>query len=235
MASGIWQSTGHPVHFLSQAYVNTLNAAGLIPVLVPPSLSTEQLRELFGRVDGLLLSGGGDMNPACSGIAEADMIALADDIDDQRDSIELTMVKWAHAENKPLLGICRGHQVMNVAMGGSLLMDIPALVGTEVNHRVDGSPAWRKQFLHPVRLAPDSRLATYIGPEDFPVNSIHHQAIAQLAPALQASAWSPDGLIEGIEDPNKAFFLGVQWHPEEIYERSPQMQALFRAFKASMS
>jgi putative glutamine amidotransferase len=128
------------------------------------------------------------------------------------------------------LGICRGIQVMNVALGGSLILDIPSQVGDSVRHQVGSTPQWRRAFLHDVEVTRQSRLAEAVGPDTLAVNSIHHQAIKTVADGLQATAYASDGVIEGVEDANRRFFLGVQWHPEEIFEDSPRMQALFQSF-----
>jgi putative glutamine amidotransferase len=139
-------------------------------------------------------------------------------------------VRLAHQNDKPLLGICRGIQVMNVAMGGTLILDIPAQVGDAVTHQVESTPKWRKAILHDVEIDSQSRLAEAVGAETLPVNSIHHQAVKMVAKSLRVTACASDGVIEGLEDPTRRFFLGVQWHPEEIYFDSPRMQALFQSF-----
>jgi putative glutamine amidotransferase len=153
---------------------------------------------------------------------------LAREIDSERDALELDLARRAHAEGKPLLGICRGQQVMNVALGGSLWVDIPSQVGSGVMHRQAG--ASRQAYLHTVEVCAGTRLADLLGTGQGPVNSIHHQAVERLAEGLVVNALAPDGLIEGLEDPCHPFFLGVQWHPEELYTQDPAARRLFQAF-----
>ena len=231
IARGVWYESGVDVHYLPEAYTRALTASGITPVFIPATIDQDALRTVYERVDGVLLAGGGDVHPCHMGMDEANPETVhAIEIDDARDQTEMALVRWAYAEDKPLFGICRGIQVMNVALGGSLVLDIPALVGDTVTHQVDTTPKWRRAMLHEVDVAQDSRLAGIVGGGPLTVNSIHHQAVKTAAEPLKVTACAPDGVIEGIEDPARRFFLGVQWHPEEIYADSPQMQALFRAF-----
>ena len=228
---GVWFQSGVDVHYLPEAYTKALSASGMIPVFVPATLSEDALRAVFERADGIVLAGGGDVHPRYMGMDTSDPESThAIGIDEARDHSEITLVRWAHQEDKPLLGICRGVQVMNVALGGSLILDIPSQVGEAVRHQVDTTPQWRRAILHDVEVAGQSRLADALGAETLAVNSIHHQAIKTVAEGLQATAYASDGVIEGVEDANRRFFLGVQWHPEEIYFDSPRMQALFQSF-----
>lgn len=232
---GLRSETNSIIHFVGETYLNAVVSFGLIPVFVPPTLSEDQIRALYARVDGVLLTGGGDMQPHLSGLSADDPdCSLAGDVDPARDAAELALARWAWADDKPLFGICRGHQVMNVALGGTLMMDIQARLNSSVKHEVANDPYWRRELLHSVTISPQTRLAEIIKADDLPVNSIHHQAIDKLAPDLQATAYAPDGIIEAIESPAHRFYLGVQWHPEEIYSDSPTQQALFRAFAEAM-
>jgi putative glutamine amidotransferase len=231
IARGVWQKSGVNVHYLPEAYTQALSASGMTPVFIPASISEDSLRDVFDRVDGVVLAGGGDVNPCFMGMDESDPDTIhAIEIDDARDQTEFSLVRLAHQNDKPLLGICRGIQVMNVAMGGTLILDIPAQVGDAVTHQVESTPKWRKAILHDVEIDSQSRLAEAVGAETLPVNSIHHQAVKMVANSLRVTACASDGVIEGLEDPTRRFFLGVQWHPEEIYFDSPRMQALFQSF-----
>ena len=232
MARGRY-TNGVPIHFLSEAYTRALTASGAVPLLIPSTLTEDALRVIYERVDGLLMSGGGDVNPATY---ECEPSELSTDIDNFRDFTEETLVKWAYTEDKPLFGICRGSQIMNVALGGTLIQDIPSTVGTTITHRLANmtDPAKRKEILHSIDVQPNTRLASIMQKNQVPVNSIHHQAIDKLATGLCITAHAPDGIIEALEAPGARFFLGVQWHPEEIFELSPEMQALFRAFVESI-
>lgn len=236
MFRGHSRETGVPYHQISEAYTRSLIEAGITPVLIPSTLSETQLRDIYERVDGIVLSGGGDMHPQTSGIAEdapgqETLVAL----DTERDSIELFLTRWAHTDDKPLFGICRGHQVMNVALGGTLMADVPSVVGDAVNHQVDSSRYWRQQILHSVEVAPHSKLAAAVGAGQIAVNSIHHQAIDQLAEGLTVTATAPDGIIEGVEISDARFFVGVQWHPEELTPAHENMRRLFQYFADAMA
>lgn len=235
IARGIWHSSRVPVHYTPEAYTRALCAADMIPLLIPATLDEAALRRIYERVDGILLTGGGDVHPRFSCFdAAAPETHHAADIDESRDVTEFKLTQWAFEDDKPLLGICRGVQVLNVALGGTLIMDIPAQVGTRVTHQEYELSRDRAKFLHEVRLEPQSCLATLVGNGQFAVNSIHHQAIDVPADRLCPTAYAPDGVIEAVEAPEKRFFLGVQWHPEEIYPTSPASQQLFQSFARSM-
>jgi putative glutamine amidotransferase len=235
MTRGTRQETGVPMTFLYEAYTRALGASGVTPLLIPSTLGEDALRELYERVDGIVLTGGGDVNPSCSGLEAADdEFALATEIDESRDFTEMTLARWAYEEDKPLFGICRGHQVMNVALGGTLLMDIPHEVGTAVTHSLGSLQPDRMKLLHTVEVENGSCLSKAVGSGTVSVNSIHHQAVRDLAPGLHATAHAPDGIIESIEAPGARYFLGVQWHPEELFENHPAMRALFQSFADSL-
>ena len=204
-------------------------AAGGLPVYVPPGLDPETLRDLYDRLDGLLLPGGPDVRPALYGQSQHPMSLV---IDDPRDALELRLARWAAAEDLPVLGICRGHQVLNVALGGTLVQDIPSQVNTTLKHdQVDGLP--RSNRLHTVAIAEDSQLAAILGETHVSVNSLHHQSVAEVAPGARVTATAPDGVVEALEVPGKPFLLSVQWHPEDLYAEDPAMARLFEAFVAA--
>lgn len=169
--------------------------------------------------DGLLLSGGVDVHPSHYGQdVEADLM-----LDAERDDFEVPLGKAALASDMPVFGICRGFQLMNVLRGGPLIQHLPGHRAGESSDSPSGQ--------HDVRVAPDTRLAALLG-GDVPVNSRHHQGLtdAELAPGLQATAWSPDGLVEAFEEPGDRFVLAVQWHPERAAECDPACLNLAKAF-----
>lgn len=213
---------------LAQAYIGAIQRAGGIPVLIAASVSSEDAKSIAGTVDGLLLTGGGDVAPDIYGGAVCPQLMF---VDNSRDAIELALTKEFYAIDKPLLGICRGAQVMNIALGGTLFTDIPTQFKTNISHQNQGpnTARTRREIVHSVTIAPGTILSEIIGRDETEVNSFHHQAIKKLAEGLVETAHAPDGILEGIEDPSKRFFVGVQWHPEWLTAQE-QTQALFSAF-----
>jgi len=201
--------------------------AGGTPVLIPPGWDAATLRAQFTALDGLLLSGGGDIDPACYGAAP---IASVGGVDPDRDHTEFTLTQWALAEDKPIFGICRGLQLLNVACGGALYRDVSEYADAIRHAYTQGYPS--DLVVHPVRIAADSLLAAIVGKGDVPVNSLHHQACSVVAQGLRVVAWAPDGMVEAVEVPDHRFALAVQWHPEALPE-AVESQALFRAFVAA--
>lgn len=208
------------------ANVIAIEQAGGLPVLVPSTLQGDTLRAIYERLDGVLLPGGGDVDPE---IYHAQQHAKTILVDRQRDESEMQMTRWAVAENLPVFGICRGHQVFNVALGGTLVQDIPSSITTDLRHDiVDNEP--RSLRLHHVDIAPQSKLADVLGATRVVVNSLHHQSIEKTADGLLVTAYAPDGVIEAVEVPEHPFALTVQWHPEDMIEDDEAMRRLFRAF-----
>lgn len=210
---------------MSRPYINALEMAGAATVLFPLDLSHETMRILFDRVDGIFLAGGGDLNPACYA---ADQYEKTEGLDDLRDAAELIYARWALESDKPLLGVCRGVQTLNVAAGGTLVQDIADLIPDAIRHQY--FPEYPREYVaHPVETQPGTRLADILGGSAH-VNSFHHQAVARLASGFQVSAVAPDGVIEAIERPGDQFVIGVQWHPESLVTFDDSMAALFQAF-----
>jgi putative glutamine amidotransferase len=220
-----------PLFALPPSYVEAVTAAGGIPVLIPLGLNDDALRALLARLDGLLLPGGGDIAGEHYRSEHPNFIF---NIDPDRDRVELTLAREAVERGKPLLAICRGHQMLNVALGGSLYEDVLALMPGAIKHDFFGAFP-RNHQAHAVALTPGSRLAAAIGQAIACVNSLHHQGIRDLAPGLVAAAHSPDGLIEGVEAPGHPFALGVQWHPENLIHDDPAMLGLFRGLVEAAS
>jgi putative glutamine amidotransferase len=218
---------------IGSKYVEVLAAAGAIPWLIPLLRNdAETLGCLYERLDGLFLTGGVDVDPANYHESRHERCGVTDP---DRDWTELTLIRWAVANHKPILGVCRGIQVLNVAGGGTLYQDLAAQHPHPIKHDYfsPGGSTRRDYLAHEVHVVPDSRLAAVLSKESVPVNSMHHQGIKDLAPGLTASAFAPDGLIEGVEGRNEQFLLGVQWHPEELADGDPLMRRLFTAFVAA--
>jgi len=171
------------------------------------------------------LPGGGDVDPQFYGATQHAKTAL---ILRERDTAEIQIAKWAVADDLPILGICRGHQVFNVAFGGVLLQDIPSEMETTYSHDIEVGMS-RGTLLHDIKIDPNSKLAKILKTEQISVNSLHHQAVMKPASNVKITAYAPDGIIEASEMPDKRFALTVQWHPEDL-QNMTQMRALFKAF-----
>jgi len=209
---------------LMPSYVAAIKAAGGIPLLIPLTLSDEDLLALFTRLDGLLLPGGGDVAPT---LYQEKSAGLSKRINPNRDRVEILLARAAVTQNKPLLAICRGIQVMNVALGGTLWEDLETQRFAGLRHDYHGAHP-RTHLAHPVQITPDSRLAQSMGVTQASVNSLHHQGLRDVAPEVVVTATAPDGLVEGIELPEHPFAIGVQWHPENLVFNDPHMLALFK-------
>jgi putative glutamine amidotransferase len=215
---------------MSQQYVRVLVAAGAVPWIIPLiEGDTATLRSIYDRLDGVFLPGGVDMDPSAYHEEPSELLGR---VDPARDEIELTLTRWAMEDKKPLLAVCRGIQVVNVAAGGTVHQDLAAQLPGAIKHDYfpRGGQYTRDQLVHAVQIAEGSRLASLIGAPSVEVNSMHHQGIKDLASTLRPTAYAPDGLIEGLESPNGHFLVGVQWHPESLIERDPRMGRLFSGF-----
>lgn len=207
---------------LQAAYSWCVFRAGGAPVLLPPVGGGELAQAWLDRIDALVLTGGGDVNPAMyGGNAHPTMYTL----DAERDTSESSLAREALQRDMPILAICRGLQVFNVVMGGTLYPHLPDVFGNQVAHRLPP----REPTLHSVRVTPGSKLATALRATEMEGVSWHHQAIRDMAPGLVATAYAPDGVIEGAEAPDRRWFVGVQWHPEMSADRDPVQQNLFDA------
>lgn len=208
-------------------------AAGGLPVYIPTHLDDETLRALYETLDGVLLPGGPDVDPS---EYQAERHPLTIEIDAPRDALELTVARWAVDDDVPVFGICRGHQVLNVALGGTLVQDIPSELHTNIPHDQPNEVP-RTHRLHEVSIAPDSRLADILGGTRFAVNSLHHQSVDAPAPGVRVTAAAPDGVVEAIEHLDRSFVLSVQWHPEDLVlgDADAVQGRLFAAFVAAAS
>lgn len=210
---------------INQSYVRALAAAGCAPVLIPLLDDDERLHAIYERLDGIVFAGGVDVGPQEYG---EEPIGNLNDVDAARDRTELTLARWAFVDDLPVLGICRGQQVLNVALGGSLWQDLRHQGVTSVDHS-DADGRARSAMIHHVRLDPDSRLAQLIDETDIQVNSLHHQAVKTIAPQLRVTGQSDDGVIEALESSERRFLIAVQWHPEEIDDLD-WVRRLFQGF-----
>jgi len=217
------------VQGMFESYIQAVDAAGGIPLLIPLTLTEADLLTLYARLDGVLVPGGGDIDPRHYGEARH---PKTNDIDDHRDRIELTLTRQAVDGGKPFFGICRGVQVFNVALGGTLHQDIPSDFPEALGHYYIPPTFPREHIAHEIQVAEESLLARCLGTPIVRVNSRHHQSVKTLAPRLEIVAHAPDGVVEAIELPGHPFALGVQWHPENITAQ-PEMHALFTAFIAA--
>ena len=209
------QEEDGPASACRQAYIDSIYKAGGTPILVPLGLSETNWQQSYDLADGILLSGGSDLDPALYNESPHPKLGK---IIPERDKIESWFVKKAFEDNKPTLGICRGIQIMNAALGGTLYQDLPDQFSSEISHSSKGDDRW-EHLSHNLEIDPSSKLASILPqPSTCAINSLHHQAIKDLAPGLKASAKSPDGLIEAAEGINKKFFVGIQCHPEALWQ-----------------
>ena len=216
---------------LMPSYLEAIVAAGGVPVMIPLGLSDDDLQVAIQQMDGILLPGGGDIEPT---VYQGRRHQTVSGIDKDRDRVEMTVARTAVAQQKPLLAICRGMQVLNVALGGSLWEDVELLMPEAMHHEfVHTHP--RNYLAHNVSIEPDSFLARQLGRTETAVNSLHHQGVRRLATDLRATAFAPDGLIEGVEVSDHPFAVGVQWHPENLIHNAPHMLGLFQGLVAAAS
>lgn len=208
---------------IANAYVNALIKAGGSPVLIPLNTDESQLEEVLSALDGLVLSGGGDIH---SRFFNDDLHPTVTDADEQRDRYDLSLVRIAARKQLPIFGICRGQQVINVALGGNLIQDIPSQLPQSTILHSQQEP--REVGTHTVSIDPSSQLFKIVKSDQLLVNSIHHQAVKDLAPGFRAVAYAPDGVVEGIESEDGYSIFGVQWHPEHMaMAGDPVMESLF--------
>jgi putative glutamine amidotransferase len=209
-------------------FLESIIEAGGTPLIIPLCKPGIWLDELYQELDGVLLPGGGDIHPRRFA---QDIHPKTGPICELRDEIELILAKKCAIDKKPLLGICRGVQVMNVALGGTLIQDIPDQTKSKVNHRQDSDDKFLDATGHDVVIEPNSMLAKLVGKVRAGVNSFHHQAIDRLGHNLRSVAASSDDLIEAVELDNHPFYLGVQWHPELMWQKAEAgFLNIFQAF-----
>ena len=222
-------SAGMPSVCVGETYLRAVELAGGAAVVLVPSEDDDRLRSVFDRLDGLVLSGGGDVAPSNYGEEHSDLLWY---VDERRDRAELALARWALAESLPLLAICRGIQVLNVAAGGTLYQDVGTQISGALTHpTLAGRPM--ASMAHTVDVDQNSQLADIFGAGQIGVNSAHHQAAKSVGRGLVVTARAPDGVIEGLEDRSHPFCVGVQWHPEAMIEAHPVHRRLFEALVAA--
>jgi putative glutamine amidotransferase len=213
-----------PIIGTNRPYADAVTAAGGIPMLIPNDLADDDLDMLLHRLDGILFTGGYDVDPTRYGHAPHPKVV---GIDAERDRVEIHLVQRLVESGKPFFGICRGLQVINVALGGSLYEHLPEQLPGNVHSENHARP--RDFLAHSIEVVPGSRLAEILDCRSTPVNSLHHQGVRRLSGSLQATATAPDGLVEALELPGRPFSLAVQWHPEELQDYVA-MRRLFHNF-----
>lgn len=211
---------------LTAAYVTALENAGLVPVIIPPLANEAAAAAILDSVSGLVLSGGEDVDPARYGESRHEKIRS---VNTARDATEAALVEGARDRAMPVLAICRGIQILNVALGGTLIQDIPSECDTKISHDEEAA---RDSRTHEIAIEPGSRIAAAMGTMNCSVNSFHHQSVKRVAEGMRVTARSPDGVIEGLESIDDAWWvMAVQWHPEEMNNsREPWDRGLFKAF-----
>lgn len=217
-------SDGHPLTALQHSYLNAIVQAGGLPIPIPSTLLEEDFLDLYSRLDGILFSGGGDVSIEYFNGSDHPRIG---GVDNGRDTTEITLMRTAVNDGKPILGICRGAQVMNVALGGTLYTHIHDQLKGALDHDYPGD--LRRVIVHPVNVDETSRSAGIFGETLLNVNSLHHQGLKDIAPSLRVAGHAPDGLVEVVEIPDHPYAVAVQWHPEWLTDQ-PSMQRLFKSF-----
>ena len=215
----------------AEAYVQALIQGGALPVLIPIGLGSTDLEQLLDRLDGVLFTGGGDIAPAQYDAPDHPSLG---GVDTSRDELEIALVRLMIERELPFLGICRGLQVINVALGGSLYTDIADQHSGAIKHDFQFTELPRNYLAHTAQIRMASKLGETLGQSEVNVNSLHHQAVQRLASGLVPTAYAPDGILEAFELDNYPFGLAVQWHPEWLVEHEP-MRKLFQAFVQTTS
>ncbi len=219
---------------LSNRYPEAVIQAGGVPVIIPCTASKKLIAEYVRRADGVLLTGGDDVQPQLYSARISERLAkTVGAIEPERDVLELQIIDEIFRQHKSLLAICRGHQILNVALGGTLIVDIPTQLPKSINHRQMNRKCDK---VHEVILTPDSLLAKVTGRQILGVNSTHHQSVGRLAKPLRITGKSSDGVVEAMELKNDGllpYLLSVQFHPERLVNRYREFQPIFRSFVCS--
>lgn len=222
--------TDRPIYYNNRSYIQAVERAGGTPILIPILDDLSGLEVLFPRLDGILISGGIDVDPHNY---HEEPHPLLGDTNPHLDELEIDLVRWAVHDNVPIMGICRGMQVMNVAMGGTLYQDISAEVPGSLRHANWDLP--RNKIIHRVSLLPGSRMEAILGVREVSVNSLHHQAVKEPGEGVVICGVAEDNIPEMLEVPSQRFMVAVQCHPEELYQEHPVWSRLFQAFISACS
>ncbi|HEU5103403.1 MAG TPA: gamma-glutamyl-gamma-aminobutyrate hydrolase family protein [Roseiflexaceae bacterium] len=213
---------------IGEQYLLAIEGGGGIPLLIHLTRDEAVLQAHYRRCDGLLFAGGDDVDPAHFGQARHPKLGA---IEELRDEVELALARQAIEDGKPVLGICRGIQLLNVAMGGTLYQDIPSELPDALDHYASSKLPGRAHMAHPITLAPESWLAARLETTELPGNTFHHQALRDIAPGLRVTGRAPDGVVEVVEGAGRSFVVGVQCHPEDLWEQADTRWArLFAGF-----
>lgn len=215
---------GQPTVLLQQSYIRAVMQAGGVPVLIPSMIANDGWEAVYARLDGILFSGGGDIG-LDHFIGEPH--PRIDDVEPERDVVELQMIRAAAVDGKPFLGICRGCQVLNVALGGTLYTHLPDQLPGALDHSYPGN--MRTVLVHEVKIEEGTHVAEIYGEPIIKVNSLHHQGLKDIAPTLRVAGYAPDGLVEAVELPDHPFGLAIQWHPEWLTNQE-STRNLFKQF-----
>ncbi len=215
---------GYSYERINECNLKALTASGAIPLMLPITGEEELIDEYLKIVDGLYFSGGNDISPLIFG---EDPIKEIHEIDYSRDEFEIKLFKKAASKNMPILGICRGEQIINVAAGGTLYQDIYAQKEGTNGHSPSFSSGGHAH--HKVKIIKDSKLYNMLQADELNVNSFHHQSVKNIAEGFKVTAYAEDGIIEAVESVNHSFIIGVQWHPELMYERYTVFLKIFEA------
>jgi putative glutamine amidotransferase len=209
--------------WLRRDYYEAITMAGGVPILLPNAENVADVEPLFELLDGLMITGGGDMHPSYFGQEPHPKLG---ETTAARDNLELAVFRYLYKRGKPILGICRGHQVINVALGGTLHQDLSCLHHATLQHTDSDQSG---MVFHDVTLTPNSLLSRIAGATSIETNSSHHQVVDKLGQELTAVGFAPDGILEAYEHPEYSFLVGVQWHPERITDRE-HSSMLFKYF-----
>lgn len=230
-ASNSTNPQGLVYHVVYSAIIESVVKAGGLPVILPTGLPADVLRETYERLDGILIPGGGDVNPSVYGESPHPAVYGVNDL---RDALEIQLAQWASEDDVPMLGICRGHQILNVALGDKLVQDINTQVDTAIKHSNGYGAGERTNLIHEVTVDATSQLAQAMGGvTSLSVNSMHHQAVTQVGENMRVVATAPDGMVEAAEMPGKTFIVTVQWHPEDLMDNQAASSHLFESFIAA--
>lgn len=219
------------VYGQKHTYSDAVIAAGGIPVFIP-FMPEDELRNLYERLDGVVFAGGNDIDPQ---LYDEETHPLTVEVSPERDQVETLLMRWTLADDKPLFAICRGFQLLNVHLGGSLYQDVPTQLSGASDHELSTREEDYMHIAHVLKLDANSRLASIVESDTIRANTHHHQGIKKVAESLTANAWSEDGLVEGLEHPDRKFVVGVQCHPESLHVSDKKWASVFEAFVKAAS